>query len=334
MLKISIIMACYNCTAYLSRSVMSVLNQTYKNWELICVDDGSTDGTYDKLLGFSRQDNRIKAFTKKHSGMAAPNRNYALEFISGDFIFVLDSDDEINPECLSECVKRYEELKAKDIDVDIIIPKLVFLYPNQAKKRTICGIVNQCGSESKILDGKKAFSYSLDWRISGLGMYKTILVKKLKWYEEGMNGDEYSTREFFINSRYIAFAKNGVYIYYQNEDSVTKKLSIKLFDTFKGLYKLETLAKSFNMFKDIIKKINQDRYKMFYSLQELYCKNKHNFNNEEKNQIERYLDENQKLLKPYRIIRDYFFRKERDKMGKSIVLFHKIKFYYKRLENA
>ncbi|EAL5454468.1 glycosyltransferase family 2 protein, partial [Campylobacter coli] len=82
------------------------------------------------------------------------------------------------------------------------------------------------------------------------------------------------------------------------------------------------------------KKINQDRYKMFYSLQELYCKNKHNFNNEEKNQIERYLDENQKLLKPYRIIRDYFFRKERDKMGKSIVLFHKIKFYYKRLENA
>ncbi|WP_171832256.1 glycosyltransferase family 2 protein [Campylobacter coli] len=188
MLKISIIMACYNCTAYLSRSVMSVLNQTYKNWELICVDDGSTDGTYDKLLGFSRQDNRIKAFTKKHSGMAAPNRNYALEFISGDFIFVLDSDDEINPECLSECVKRYEELKAKDIDVDIIIPKLVFLYPNQAKKRTICGIVNQCGSESKILDGKKAFSYSLDWRISGLGMYKTILVKKLKWYEEGMNG--------------------------------------------------------------------------------------------------------------------------------------------------
>ncbi|EAL0349165.1 glycosyltransferase family 2 protein, partial [Campylobacter coli] len=249
MLKISIIMACYNCTAYLSRSVMSVLNQTYKNWELICVDDGSTDGTYDKLLGFSRQDNRIKAFTKKHSGMAAPNRNYALEFISGDFIFVLDSDDEINPECLSECVKRYEELKAKDIDVDIIIPKLVFLYPNQAKKRTICGIVNQCGSESKILDGKKAFSYSLDWRISGLGMYKTILVKKLKWYEEGMNGDEYSTREFFINSRYIAFAKNGVYIYYQNEDSVTKKLSIKLFDTFKGLYKLETLAKSFNMSK-------------------------------------------------------------------------------------
>lgn len=317
-------MACYNCTAYLSRSVMSVLNQTYKNWELICVDDGSTDGTYDKLLGFSRQDNRIKAFTKKHSGMAAPNRNYALEFISGDFIFVLDSDDEINPECLSECVKRYEELKAKDIDVDIIIPKLVFLYPNQAKKRTICGIVNQCGSESKILDGKKAFSYSLDWRISGLGMYKTILVKKLKWYEEGMNGDEYSTREFFINSRYIAFAKNGVYIYYQNEDSVTKKLSIKLFDTFKGLYKLETLAKSFNMSKDIIKKINQDRYKMFYSLQELYCKNKHNFNNEEKNQIERYLDENQKLLKPYRIIRDYFLGKKEIKWENLLCCFIKL----------
>ena len=112
---------------------MSVLNQTYKNWELICVDDGSTDGTYDKLLGFSRQDNRIKAFTKKHSGMAAPNRNYALEFISGDFIFVLDSDDEINPECLSECVKRYEELKAKILMLILLYQNLYFYIPIRLK---------------------------------------------------------------------------------------------------------------------------------------------------------------------------------------------------------
>ncbi len=89
---------------------------------------------------------------------------------------------------------------------------------------------------------KKAFFYSLDWRISDLGMYKTILVKKLKWYKEGVNGHEYSAREFF-NSRYITFVKI-LHRYYQNEDSVTKKLSIKLFDAYKSLYRLEALAKN------------------------------------------------------------------------------------------
>lgn len=62
MFKISVITTCYNCAIYLPGSIGSILNQTYKNWELICVDDGSTDGIYDKLLGFSRQDSRIKAF--------------------------------------------------------------------------------------------------------------------------------------------------------------------------------------------------------------------------------------------------------------------------------
>ncbi|HED6851017.1 TPA: hypothetical protein R5155_000354 [Campylobacter coli] len=51
-------------------------------------------------------------------------------------------------------MKHYEELKAKDIDIDIVIPKLVFLCPNQTKKRTICGVINKYGSESKILDEK------------------------------------------------------------------------------------------------------------------------------------------------------------------------------------
>ncbi|MGP7816698.1 teichuronic acid biosynthesis protein TuaG [Niallia sp. 01092] len=98
---VSIIMPSYNCKKYIQASVQSVLKQTYKNWELIIVDDCSTDGTQSLLRKVEKEDERIHVFYEKENGGAAVARNKALEHAKGRFVAFLDSDDKWKPNKLS-----------------------------------------------------------------------------------------------------------------------------------------------------------------------------------------------------------------------------------------
>jgi len=90
---ISIIMPSYNASKYIKESIQSVLEQTYTNWELIIVDDCSTDETPQILRDMEKRDARIRVFYEKENGGAAVARNKALEHARGQFIAFLDSDD-------------------------------------------------------------------------------------------------------------------------------------------------------------------------------------------------------------------------------------------------
>lgn len=88
---VSIIMPNYNGAAYLDKTIQSVLSQTYTNWELIFVDDCSTDNSLEIVKTF--QDERIRVFKNKSNSGAAASRNYALREAKGKWIAFLDSDD-------------------------------------------------------------------------------------------------------------------------------------------------------------------------------------------------------------------------------------------------
>ena len=91
---ISVIMPCYNSSRFVARAILSALHQTYKNLELIIVDDCSTDDTKKIIKKFLKQDKRIKFYTtKKNSQVCAVPRNLAISKASGKFIAFLDSDD-------------------------------------------------------------------------------------------------------------------------------------------------------------------------------------------------------------------------------------------------
>ncbi|WP_144581776.1 glycosyltransferase family 2 protein [Campylobacter coli] len=334
MIKISIFTCCYNHEKYLERCINSILRQTYKNWELVCVDDKSTDNSLKILQDFAEKDKRIRVIEKENnSGMAAPNCNIALKYLDGEFILGVGPDDEISENCLQEFINVYSDLEDEEIDA-IIIPTLFYFIENKEKNFIMSGVKGTKNSENRILTGKEAFELSIDWKISGFAFFRTSIVKQFAFYEEGMNGDEYSCREFFLNSRKVAFLKENFYIYHQINTSITRKLSPKLFTVYKTLWKTEELAKKHKLQTSLIKFINQRRYTESYNLWEKYLKNKNNFCTVERKKIEEYFEENYQLLKPYKTMRDYFFRKEKDRNGKSIVIFDKIKFYYKRLKNA
>jgi glycosyltransferase involved in cell wall biosynthesis len=90
---VSVIMPSYNHAAFISEAVDSVINQTYKNWELIIVDNNSTDGTDLILNAFSIKDERIRIIKISNNGIIAKSRNAGLKAAKGSLIAFLDSDD-------------------------------------------------------------------------------------------------------------------------------------------------------------------------------------------------------------------------------------------------
>src|SRR5271157_4444878 len=86
---VSVIMPLYNKRPYVERSIESISSQTYSNWELIIVDDGSTDGSADVV---PRDDRRIKLLRQANSGPGAA-RNRGTEMASGDYLAFIDADD-------------------------------------------------------------------------------------------------------------------------------------------------------------------------------------------------------------------------------------------------
>ena len=90
---ISIITPTYNCAKYIGETIESVINQTYKNWEMIIVDDCSTDNTKEIISNYSSKDMRIKYYCLEINSGAAIARTKAIELAKGNYIAFLDSDD-------------------------------------------------------------------------------------------------------------------------------------------------------------------------------------------------------------------------------------------------
>lgn len=107
MSKISIILPCYNVEKYLAKSIESVLDQTYSDFELLVVIDGSPDNSKQIAEKYAIADKRIKVFEKENGGLSDA-RNYGLERAEGEFIYFMDSDDWIEPDLLEDNLKILE----------------------------------------------------------------------------------------------------------------------------------------------------------------------------------------------------------------------------------
>lgn len=109
--KVSVIIPAYNVVGYIFKCVESVLKQTYQNFEIIIINDGSTDNTFECMEVFRGMDKRIKIFDSENMGQGH-QRNTAVNYATGEFILFLDSDDYIEPYTLELAVKRIVEDKS------------------------------------------------------------------------------------------------------------------------------------------------------------------------------------------------------------------------------
>lgn len=110
MALISVIVPIYNVEKYLRRCLDSILNQTFEEIEIICVNDGSTDYSLDILTEYSKKDSRIKLINKENGGLSDA-RNKALEFVNSSYIAFVDSDDWIEANTFKESYDAIEKYK-------------------------------------------------------------------------------------------------------------------------------------------------------------------------------------------------------------------------------
>ena len=113
MKTVSVIMPVYNTEKYLSEAIESVLNQTYSDFELLLINDRSTDNSKQICIDYSKKDNRIRFFdnnTGEHG--PGPTRNIGLDNAKGEYVYFMDSDDWIEKELLTDTVTKAEETGA------------------------------------------------------------------------------------------------------------------------------------------------------------------------------------------------------------------------------
>ena len=130
--KVSIIVGCYNVAKWLQKGRLNdIYNQTYSNWELILVDDGSTDDTPVLLDAEAAKDERVKVIHKENGGLGSA-RNAGMDLATGDWIWSVDVDDNVDIDCIEYCVKEAERRQ-----VDVLMFGFYAITPHLGTKETI-----------------------------------------------------------------------------------------------------------------------------------------------------------------------------------------------------
>jgi len=146
--KVSVIMPVYNSSKYLEETLNSILSQTLKDIEIICINDASTDSSLDILKAFSKKDSRIKIINNDKNSGPGYSRNLGIELANGEYLEFLDSDDIFEKDmleiCYNECIKEQIEIailpvdsfntatnkKIKSYELLSVQPSQVFNYKN------------------------------------------------------------------------------------------------------------------------------------------------------------------------------------------------------------
>ncbi len=131
--KISVIIPVYNISDYLKQCLDSVVNQTYQNIEIICINDGSTDNSLEILEQYANKDKRIKVVSKRNGGLSAA-RNTAHRYVTGKYIMYLDGDDWIDINTCETAAFKAEKEKA-----DVVFWNYVREFGAVSKPQTIYG---------------------------------------------------------------------------------------------------------------------------------------------------------------------------------------------------
>lgn len=218
---ISVIMPVYNSSQYLEEAIQSVVNQNYQHWELICVDDGSTDNSLEIIERYRNENINIKIYSQKNSGPAQA-RKLAISESKGEYICYLDSDDVYSENYLYETLTQ-----ALLTDSDVTIPILISGWTSEEEHNFNDKNNLKFG---EIIEPRCAFLRTFPWSLHGLSLYKAAHIKKYALTEisniNNFNADEYLTRYLFLFAKKIVISK-GKYFQRLNNSSITQNFTMR-----------------------------------------------------------------------------------------------------------
>lgn len=239
--KISVIIPCFNAEQTIEKCLLSVLNQTYRDLEVIVVDDKSTDNTPSILKKITKHDKRVKVYENETNLGQGFSRNYGISNSSGQIVTFIDADDYIyNPTYIEHCVDQLLLTGA-----DVVVTPAVREYPGDLRKYDKFECSD--GIYQKETISNFYLSRVLQTHAAWGKFYRSELLKNVKFVECGYSQDVIFVLDALLKSRTVCVFTNYGYIYSQKGDSTWRGNKITLLHVLSGIRLLaEILAKQKN----------------------------------------------------------------------------------------
>lgn len=254
MTKVSVIIPAFNEEKYIKKCIDSILNQTLKDIEIVLVDDGSTDKTYEIMKYYDNNYDNVTAIQMNHGGVGKA-RNKGISLAKGEYIKFVDSDDYIEPNALELMYN-----KAKENDVGIV----------RCSYRTIIGpfklgdFHNYYKRRNGVIDTTKDKNYIVK-ETAGIGnkLIKRELLKDTD-FGEGIKWEDLA----FVPA---ILAKSGK-VYFMNEALYNYRfnLSTSVLDQFRVIKNIDDIFKSLDKLKKYMPKGYDEQYKSIFTIHLLY----------------------------------------------------------------
>lgn len=225
---ISVIVPIYNVEKYLRKCVDSIINQTYKNLEIILVDDGSPDNCPKICDEYAKQDIRIKVIHKENGGLSDA-RNAGMKVARGEYISFIDSDDWIKPEMIEGMYNRMIEDKS-----DLVSSGVIWVDVDGTEIRTAtvsenCVLNTEQAMKELINDGKLKQHV---WN----KLYKADLIKNILFDKGKYHEDVFWSYKVIGEAKRVSIDKNSYYFYVQRSKSIMgEKYSAKRLDALDAM---------------------------------------------------------------------------------------------------
>lgn len=227
---ITIIIPVYNVECFLVRCLDSVIGQSYKNLEILVIDDGSTDSSGIICDKYAERDNRIKVIHKKNGGLSSA-RNVGLDSAHGEYVSFIDSDDFISSEFVEHLLQTIKKSEA-----DIAFCDYTFYYSVEptCERHQSGRDVLYIGKESIM---KNFYNHNCGISVIACNkLYKRDLFENIRFPVGRLYEDEATTYIVFYSSKRVVYLKESLYYYFQRPGSITKdKLTEKNLSIFIAL---------------------------------------------------------------------------------------------------
>lgn len=254
---VSVIVPVYNGEKYLCEAIESVLNQTYINFELLLINDSSTDNSKEICEKYAQKDNRIKFFdnnTQNHG--PGPARNIGLENATGEFIYFMDADDWIDKSLLQCAVHRMQETNA-----DIV--QFGFVYEQSGKETKVyCPKENNLITREEIKNDFSGFCKKHKMSL-WLQFFKRETVKSIRFENIIISEDVCYTLDAFAKAEKTAYIPKTLYHYRFVEGSSSHRWVENIIECREMIWTHKiNLLKSFNadIDKSVYAEIAYDNY--------------------------------------------------------------------------
>ena len=242
---ISVIVPVYNVESYLRKCVDSIINQTYKNLEIILVDDGSPDNCGKICDEYAQHDSRVKVIHKENGGLSDA-RNAGIDMAEGEYLTFVDSDDYIAEDMIE---KLYKQLLKDNSDMSLCSFKYVDESGDEILSR-----VDDSPIKNEIITGEQAVNKLLEnnpwyYVVACSKLYKEELFREIRFPKGKIHEDEFVVHHIFYKCKSVSCISESLYYYLQRINSISNgTVSVKRLDMIEAMYDraLFAIDKGFN----------------------------------------------------------------------------------------